>query len=379
MSDPHPELARSTIPEIAGWLESGQVSCVELAEMYLARIARLDRQGPRLNSVIELNPDALDIAASLDSELRQGGRRGQMHGIPVLLKDNVDTGDRMQTTSGSLAMVGDPADADAPFVAKLRRAGALILGKANLTEWGDFRSPNAIDGWSGRGGQTRNPYVLDRTPQGSSGGSAVAVAVGLCAVAVGTETNGSIVKPAAASSVVGMKPTVSTVPRAGLIPVSSSQGSPGPIARSVLDSAILLTAMADNDHNYQAALGEIDLDGVRLGVLRAHPYSGYNRHTDAVFEGALDTLRQLGADLIEADIPSTFEMLEANASDDLYLWEFKASINAYLEQRNGVPMNSLEDLMAFNTEHAREEMRFFGQEVWGACCWQGPLERTCLC
>ena len=373
MSGPHSELASTTILEIAGWLESGKVSCVDLTEMHLERISALDREGPRLNSIIELNPDAVDIAASLDSELRQGHRRGQLHGIPILVKDNINTGDRMQTSSGSLAMVGAPAEKDAPLVANLRRAGALILGKANLTEWGDFRSPKSIDGWSGRGGQTRNPYVLDRTPQGSSGGSAVAVAAGLCAGAVGTETQASIVKPAAVSSVVGLKPTVSTVPRDGLIPVSSSQGSPGPIARSVSDTALLLSAMADNGIDYQAALADSDLDGVRIGVLRGHPFSGFNRYAEEILESSLETLLGLGAILIDAEIPSMSEILDVNASDDLYLWEFKAGIDSYLQRRPGVPMNSLEDLMAFNVEHSDDEMRFFGQEVWERAVGKGPL------
>ena len=373
MSYPHPQLASTTISELAGRIENRQVSCVDLAGMYLERIAAIDRQGPRLNSIIELSPDALEIAAKLDEELSSGTTRGPLHGIPILVKDNINTGDRMQTTSGSLAMVGTPADEDAPLVARLRSGGALILGKANLTEWGDFRSPRSIDGWSGRGGQTRNPHVLDRTPQGSSGGSAVAVAAGLCAGAVGTETSASIVKPAAVSSVVGMKPTVSTVPRRGLIPVSTSQGSPGPIARSVLDAAILLTAMAGHSRRYEAALEEKDVSGVRIGVLRGHPFSGYNRYTDEVLEEALETLLGLGAVLIDADIPSTPEMLEVNASDDLYLWEFRAGIDAYLEQRKGVPMNRLEDLMAFNIQHSDVEMRFFGQEVWERAVSKGPL------
>ena len=375
-----------TIPEIQQRMAVGELSARVLVEAYLQRIEAIDRTGPTLRSVIEVNPDALDIADGLDAERRSGGVRGPLHGIPILLKDNIDTGDRMMTTAGSLALADAPAPDDAVIVARLRAAGAVILGKANLSEWANFRSTRSVSGWSSRGGQTRNPYALDRNPCGSSSGSAVAVAAGLCAAAVGTETNGSIICPSHTNGVVGLKPTVGLVSRTGIVPIAHSQDTAGPIARTVLDAAVLLGAMVGHDprdpasaadaqlpedHDYTRFLHADGLRGARIGVARN--FFGFNPRVDDVMEAALAAMREAGAEIVD---PVPLEMppeVRANQLEVL-LYEFKAGLNAYLaERRPGSPVRSLAGVIAFNEEHADRVMTYFGQELMVMAEAKGPL------
>lgn len=353
-------------------LRRGSLSSVELVQAYLQRITDVDRQGPALNAVIELNPEALSIARELDAERAQGKLRGPLHGIPVLLKDNIDTADSMQTSAGSLALTGAPARHDAAVVERLRDAGMVILGKTNLSEWANFRGQRSTAGWSSRGGQTRNPYALDRTPCGSSSGSAVAVAASLVSVAVGTETDGSIVCPAAMNGVVGIKPTVGLVSRRGIVPISSSQDTAGAFGRSVRDAALLLQAMTGSDSgdpatsrtdsqrtDYEAALSVDALRGARIGVVRQ--LTGYHPGVDARFEAALQDLRAAGAVLV--DDLSFPTRTEANTLEPIvFLHEFKSGLNTYLASRDGVPVRSLADLIDYNQRHAQRIMPWFGQE-----------------
>jgi amidase len=361
---------------IAQWqqlMESGAASAVEIALHYLARIDAIDRNGPTLRSVLEVNPDAAAIAAELDDERRRSGPRGPLHGIPVVLKDNIDTGDRMTTTAGSLALEGHRAPADAFLVARLRAAGAVVLGKTNLSEWANARSSRSSSGWSSRGGQTRNPYALDRNPCGSSSGSGVAVAADLAAGAVGTETDGSIICPASVNGVVGVKPTLGLVSRTGIIPVAASQDTAGPMARSVADAAILLSAMAGTDPrdtatagasahaapDYRAFLGSDGLRGARLGVVRS--CCGKHEGADAVFERALETLRELGAEIVDGvDLSGIAAVREHEVR--VMRVELKAGIDAYLRERPDAPVRSLADVIAFNAQHAERVMPYFRQE-----------------
>ncbi|HEY8812035.1 MAG TPA: amidase [Candidatus Dormibacteraeota bacterium] len=372
---PHPELAGASIADLSRRLDSGELSVRRLAEMHLERTAAIDQAGPTLRSVIELNPDWEEIAHRLDEERRRGGVRGPLHGLPVLVKDNVDTGDRMLTTAGSLALLGAPAPTDAPLVARLRAAGMLLLGKTNLSEWANFRSTRSSGGWSGRGRQCRNPHVLDRTPCGSSSGSAVAVAAGLTPVAVGTETDGSIICPSSANGVVGIKPGVGVVSQKGIIPISRSQDTAGVHARHVRDAALLLGALADDPTDFTTHLDPGALRGRRLGVLR-EPYTGYSEHTDRVHETALLGLRDLGAELIEVEITTT----EAMRADDRLVektvlqYEFKEGINSYLSARPGIGPRSLADLIRFNEEHAATEMPYFRQEIFTECQARSGLD-----
>jgi amidase len=349
-------------------LDSGELTVRRLAEMHLERIEAIDQVGPSLRSVIEINPDWEEIAGRLDRERAGGRARGPLHGIPVLVKDNIDTGDRMLTTAGSLALTGAPARADAPLVTRLRAAGMLVLGKTNLSEWANFRSSRSSSGWSGRGRQCRNPHVLDRSPCGSSSGSAVSVAAGLIPVAVGTETDGSIICPSSANGVVGIKPAVGLVSQVGIIPISRSQDSAGAHGRFVRDAALLLGALVDVPTDFTGHLDAGALRGRRLGVLR-EPYSGYSEHTDRVHEAALLGLRDLGAELIEVEISTTEEMRdEERKVETLVLQhEFKAGIDAYLAGRPGIGPRSLADLIRFNQEHETEEMPYFRQEIFEAC------------
>jgi amidase len=334
--------------------------------MHLERINAIDRSGPRLRSIIEINPDWEAIAEALDAELRAGGSRGPLHGIPVLLKDNIDTGDRMLTTAGSLALAAAPAPRDAPLVGRLREAGMLLLGKANLSEWANFRSERSSSGWSARGGQCRNPHVLDRTPCGSSSGSAVAVAAGIAPVAVGTETDGSIICPSAANGVVGIKPAVGVISQAGIIPISRSQDSAGPHARHVRDAALLLGALADDPRDFTTQLDAGALRSRRLGVLR-EPYAGYNEHADRVYEEGLRILHELGAELVDPAVIATSEEMRAGDAATEYLLmqcEFKEGIESYLTTRPELALKDLGDLIRFNEEHADEEMPYFRQEIF---------------
>lgn len=375
-----------TIGQLSSGMERGELTARSITRQYLERIAAMDRQGPMLRHVIETNPDALSIAESLDAERREGKIRGPLHGIPVLVKDNIDSADRMTTTAGSLALEGSRPLRDAAVVARLRAAGAIVLGKTNLSEWANFRSTHSSSGWSGRGGQGRNPYALDRTPSGSSSGSAGAVASSYCAVAVGTETDGSVTSPSAACSLVGMKPTVGLVSRAGIIPIAHTQDTAGPMARTVTDAALLLTAIAGRDprdsatnrapatnpDDYVRALDIAGLKGARIGVARAK-YTGYNTHADAAFETALHAMKDAGAILVDpADITTAGKFDDAEY--EVLLYEFKADLQAYLATLPaGARARTLDDLIAFNSAHAREEMPYFKQEILEQAAKKGPL------
>lgn len=386
---PHAELADASIADLQAGMAEGRWSARDLVAMYRARIAALDRDGPSLRAVLELNPDAAEIAAVLDRERAQQGPRGPLHGIPILVKDNIATDDHMETTAGSLALLGVRPPRDAYVAARLRQAGAVLLGKANLSEWANFRSTHSSSGWSARGGQCRNPHALDRTPCGSSAGSAVVVAAGLAAAALGTETDGSILCPAAANGVVGIKPTVGLVSRAGIIPIAHSQDTAGPIGRGVRDVAALLSALAGADgrdaatsaslgrtaSDYTAFLRADALAGARIGVPR-DVYFGYSEKADAVAEGALVTLRELGATVIDpANIPTAQQLRESDYERTVLLYEFKADLNAYLaELGSGTPVRTLTELIAFNRAHAAEEMPYFGQEMLEMAETMGTLE-----
>src|SRR5579884_1679081 len=371
------ELEEATIAELRAGMEAGKYSARGLAAAYLERIAALDRPGPNrpgLRAVLEVNPDALAQAAALDAERKAKGPRGPLHGIPVLVKDNIATRDRMETTAGSLALVGAKPPRDAFVVERLRAAGAVILGKANLSEWANFRSTHSSSGWSGRGGQCRNPYALDRTPSGSSSGSAVAVAANLCAAAVGTETDGSIVSPATCCSIVGIKPTLGLVSRAGIIPIAHSQDTAGPMARTVADPADDATAAAAGrvEPDYTSFLDPGGLRGARLGVCRSH-FTGYSPATDALFEEALAALQRLGAVLVDpADIATAGQFDDSELT--VLLYEFKADLNRYLaEWAPGAAVRTLADLIAFNERAKDTELPFFGQELFVQAQAKGPL------
>ena len=373
------DLEEITIDALQARLASGAVTARQLVEAYLARIEAIDRSGPTLRSVLETNPDALEIAEKLDRERANGSTRGPLHGIPMSVKDNIDTGDRMQTTAGSLALVGAPARQDAPVASKLRAAGAVILGKANLSEWANFRSSRSSSGWSGRGRQTRNPFVLDRSPGGSSSGSAASVSANLCVAALGSETDGSIMSPSSACGIVGIKPTVGLISGQGVIPISHSQDTVGPHARTVADAATVLSAIAESGTNYRDFLKADGLHGARIGIARKF-HTGYSEHTDQVFEHALEVLRSCGAELVDdVDIPGNAE-LRANlegadeGSEVLVLdYEFKADLAKYLATRADPAIHTLADLIRFNAEHAAEEMPYFAQEQLLRAEARGPL------
>jgi amidase len=357
-----------------------------LVRQYLARIDAIDQRGPAINAVLELNPDALTIAAQLDSE-RQGGKvRGPLHGIPVLIKDNIDTSDRMHTSAGSLALAGNIAARDSFVAERLRAAGAVILGKTNLSEWANFRSTHSSSGWSGRGGQTRNPYALDRTPSGSSSGSGSTAAASCCAVAIGTETDGSVTSPSAAAALVGIKPTLGLISRAGIIPIAHSQDTAGPMARTVRDAALLLGVLTGVDPrdgetrasaghsraDYTASLDPNGLRGARIGVARKK-FTGYSVAADHLLDAALDLMKRHGATIVDpADIATAGQTDDSEF--DLLLYEFKADLNAYLGQLNSsAAVHSLADVIAFNKTNAARELRFFGQEIMEQAEQKGPL------
>ena len=373
------DLDEVTIEQLQARMASGALTARQLGEAYLERIETIDRGGPRLRSIIETNPDALEIADALDRERAEGHIRGPLHGIPMVLKDNIDTADRMQTTAGSLALVGVSVAQDAPVVRKLREAGAVLLAKANLSEWANFRSTRSSSGWSGRGRQTRNPFVLDRSPGGSSSGSAVAVSANLCLAALGTETDGSIMSPSSANGIVGIKPTVGLTSRDGVIPVSHTQDTVGPHARTVADAAAVLSAIAERSIDYSQHLDPRALIRARIGVARRF-HTGYSEHTDRVFEQALDVLRRCGAEVIdEVDIPGQAE-LRANFGDTEYRaerivleYDFKTDIANYLATRPDASVRTLADLIRFNDEHADQEMPYFRQELFLASDARGPL------
>ena len=379
------QIEELTISRIQQLFSVGELSAVSLTKRYLARIEQIDRRGPALNSVIELNPDALAIARVCDQERGAKAARGPLHGIPVLIKDNIDTHDRMTTTAGSLALKGSIAPRDSGVAERLRAAGAVILGKTNLSEWANFRGSMSTSGWSGRGGQTRNPYVLDRNPSGSSSGSAVAVAANLCAVAVGTETDGSILSPASFNGVVGLKPTVGLVSRAGIIPIAQSQDTAGPMTRTVRDAAILLGALAGVDprdpattqgrayenRDYSALLAADALRGTRLGIARA--YFGFHRKVDELIESALKVLKRGGAELIDpVGLRPRPELQQAEI--EVLRYEMKAGLNAYLASLGqNAPVRSLQEVIAFNERFHEKELVWFGQEELINSQAKGPL------
>ena len=347
--------------ELGRKLSQGEITSVELVEMCLERIASLDAQLTR--SVIEVNPDALDIARRRDAEQRRGLARGPLHGLPLLVKDNIDTGDRMLTTAGSLAMTGAPAPRDAPLVGRLRSAGAVLIGKTNLSEWANIRSSRSSSGWSGRGRQTRNPHVLDRTPSGSSSGSGVAAAAGYAALTIGTETDGSIVSPSSANGIVGMKPGVGLVSRRGIVPISGVQDSAGPMTRTVEDAAAVLGVIAQQPIDYRRRLKGDALRGKRLGVLR-EPFTGYSEHTDRCYEESLAALKHCGAVLVDVDFPTAKTLRESGSELTALLHELKAGLNAYLAGRRGLAVRTLADVIRWNKAHAEEEMPYFQQELF---------------
>ena len=377
------EVRERSVDDLRRAMESGETTARALTQAYLRRIDAIDRQGPAINSVIEVNPDALDIADRLDQERRAGKVRGPLHGIAVLIKDNVDTADRMKTTAGSLALVEAKPLQDAALVTRLRDAGAVILGKANLSEWANFRSNDSTSGWSGRGGLTRNPYALDRNGCGSSTGSGVAVAASLCAIAVGTETDGSIICPSSRNGVVGIKPTVGLVSRSGIIPISETQDTAGPMARTVADAAALLGAIAGVDprdkatarakvaSDYREYLQVDGLQGRRIGVMRN--FFGFDKRVDALMEDAVKAIASAGATIVDpANLPTRGQF--GQAEFEILLYEFKAGVNAYLASLGpAAPMKTLADLIAFNEAHAREEMPHFGQDLFTQAQAKGPL------
>lgn len=375
--EPFITLEEATISQLQAAMSSGEVTARQLVERYLERIEAIDRSGPALRSVIEINPDCHDIAGALDDERASRGPRGPLHGIPILIKDNIATADAMQTTAGSLALLGSRAPRDAFVAQQLRRAGAVILGKANLSEWANFRSNPSTSGWSGRGGQTRNPYVLDRTPCGSSSGSGAAIAASLAAAALGTETDGSIICPSAMNSLVGIKPTVGLTSRSGVVPISHSQDTVGPMTRTVADAAALLGAITGIDErdpatrsstgrfhrNYTKFLQKDGLRGARIGIAR-QVYFGYSAKADVIAEAAIERMRGLGAEIIDnADIPTARQMSESEAEMTVLLYEFKADLNAYLAELLESPVCTLEEVIAFNKAHAEQELPYSGQEL----------------
>jgi len=379
------ELEETNISELAEGMASGKHTARSIAEKYLARIEAIDRHGPMLRSVIELNPDALAIADALDKERKEKGTRSLLHGIPLLIKDNIDTADRMATTAGSLALVGAKPPKDAFLVQRLRNAGAVILGKTNLSEWANIRSNRSTSGWSGRGGLTKNPYALDRNTSGSSSGSGAAVSANFCTAAVGTETDGSIVSPSSINGIVGIKPTVGLISRTGVIPISHTQDTPGPMARTVRDAAIVLGVLAGLDAedkatgdsmgkfftDYTQYLNAKGLEGARIGVVRK--YFGFHPAVDKVMNDALDVIKQQGAIVIDpADIPTIGKFDDAELN--VLLYELKADLNAYFARLGAsAPVHSLKELIEYNEKNAKSEMPFFGQELFLKAEAKGPL------
>jgi amidase len=386
ISDADFPLLEVTIDELQARLAGGEYNSVSLTKMYLKRIEAIDKKGPTLNAVIEINPDALAIAAAMDAERRSGKVRGPLHGIPVLIKDNIDTGDKMLTTAGSLALDGHHAAKDAFIVGQLRSAGAVLLGKTNLSEWANFRSSRSTSGWSSRGGQTKNPYLLGRNPSGSSAGSGSAVSANLCAVAIGTETNGSVVSPSSCNGIVGIKPTVGLLSRSGIIPISATQDTAGPMARTVKDAAILLGALAgadpddpattesrDKTHSdYTSFLDAGGLKGKRIGVEKSFLTNGHEGVL-ALFQDALALLKTQGATVVEVELIK--QLGDANSAEGLILqYEFKAGLNKYLAGAADARVRTLTDVIAFNRQNASKAMPYFKQETLERSDARGGLD-----
>jgi amidase len=379
------ELEEATVASMQDWMANGRYTSRRLTELYLQRVTEIDRSGPTLRSIIVVNPDALNIANALDEERKTKGPRGPLHGIPIVVKDNIDTGDRMPTTAGSLALEGSIAGRDAFVVERLRAAGAVILAKANLSEWANIRSPKSSSGWSAVGGQVKNPYALDRNPCGSSSGTGTAVSANLAAAGVGTETDGSIVCPSSATGLVGIKPTVGLVSRTGIIPISHTQDTAGPMARTIADAVALLTGMVGEDPrdaatrgsaarhaDYLAALDAAALKGARIGVARRR-YFGYSPAADRVTEEAIAAMKAQGAVIVDpADIPTAAQLDDCEL--EILLYEFKADLNAYLQGLGpSARVKSLADVIAFNEREKEREMPFFGQELFLRAQKKGPL------
>jgi len=380
-----PELEEITLGELQDGMASGRWTARSIAEGYLGRIDALDKRGPAINAIIELNPEALAIADAMDRERKAGHVRGPLHGIPVLIKDNIDTADRMATSAGSLALAENHAARDAFVAARLREAGAVILGKTNLSEWANFRSTHSTSGWSGRGGLTKNPYVLDRNACGSSSGTGSAIAANLAAIGIGTETDGSVVCPSSASGLVGIKPTLGLISRAGIIPIAHSQDTSGPMARTVRDAAILLGILTGADErdpvtvssrtkghsDYTRFLDAGGLKGARIGVARQ--YFGFNDATDKLMKEAIELIKSLGATIVDPANIKTNGKFDATENDVLQ-YEFKTDLNTYLASAPAaVKSRTLADLIKFNEEHRAQEMPFFGQEIFEQSEKRGPL------
>jgi amidase len=376
------DYSEANVADLHDLMQRGELNSEQLVAWYIDRIESIDRAGPSLNSIIEINPDAMRIAKALDKEWQTSGPRGPMHGIPVILKANIDTADQMYTSAGSLALADHVPDEDAFVVKRLRDAGAVILGKANLSEWANFRSTKSSSGWSSVGGQTLNPYNTRRSPCGSSSGSAVAVAANLTAVSIGTETDGSVVCPAGINGIVGIKPTLGLVSRSGIIPIAHSQDTAGPMGRNVRDAAILLTAMTGTDpadaatadaethHDYSSNLTADALNGARIGVIRSWYGAGSDARVDAIYESSIEKLQAAGAIIIDDINIEAGDMYDAEY--EVLLFEFRADLNSYLEN-SGAPVQSLADLIAYNDAHADTVMPIFGQEIFHEAEAKGPL------
>jgi len=379
------ELDEITIPELQDGMKSGKFTARALVEKYSARIGEIDKSGPAVNAIIEMNPDVLSIADALDQERKAKGPRGPLHGVPVLIKDNIDTADHMMTTAGSLALVGSKPAKDSFVAHRLRAAGAVILGKTNLSEWANIRSSHSTSGWSGRGGLTKNPYALDRNPCGSSSGTGAGISANLAAIGIGTETDGSIVCPSSSNGLAGIKPTVGLVSRSGIVPISHSQDGAGPMCRTLRDAAILLGALTGvdgDDAATAASAGKAQTDyaqycdpnglkGARIGVARK--YFGFSEPVDALMEQSLAVMRQQGATLVD---PADIETLGKFDESELlvFMYELKADLNAYLARLGpGAPVRTLQDIIDFNDRNRQKEMPFFGQDLFLKAQAKGPL------
>ncbi len=379
------ELEEITIAELQDGMKSGKFTARSLVEKYTGRIEEVDKQGPAVNAIIEMNPDALSIAEDLDRERKGKGPRGPLHGIPVLIKDNIDTADRMMTTAGSLALVGSRPPKDSLVAQKLRAAGAVILGKTNLSEWANIRSSHSTSGWSGRGGQTKNPYALDRNPCGSSSGTGAGVSANLAAAGIGTETDGSIVCPSSSNGLAGIKPTVGLVSRSGIVPISHSQDGAGPMCRTVRDAAILLGALTGVDPedaatsasaekaqtNYEQYCDPDGLKGARIGVARK--YFGFSDAVDTLMEKSIDVLKKNGATVVDpADIDTLGKFDETEST--VFMYELKADLNAYLAKLGpSAPVKTLKEIIEFNDRNRQKEMPYFGQDLFLKAEGKGPL------
>ena len=379
-------LEETTLADLQSAMASGRLTARSITQQYIDRIQALDRTGPTLRAILEINPEALSIADALDRERKAGKVRGPLHGIPILIKDNIGTADRMTTTAGSYALAGSISLQDATIAAKLRAAGAILLGKTNLSEWANFRSTHSSSGWSGRGGQAKNPYVLDRNPCGSSSGSGAAVSANMCAVAIGTETDGSIVCPSSANGIVGIKPTLGLVSRAGIVPIAHSQDTAGPMTRTVRDAAILLNVLAGADPrdpatsstgtrgqtDYTTSLDPNGLRGARIGVARTK-FFGYSDVTDKLINDAIDAMKANGAVIVDPANIETAGKFD-DSEFDVLLYEFKADLNNYLASLGPkAPVKSLQDIIDYNNRHTAQEMPFFGQEIMIQAQAKGPL------